>query len=67
MSAESARRKVAFTDADVQRAIKAVEKGGKSIMGVDFPPEGGFRLLIGSPLSSPVRFGGNEWDEVLPQ
>lgn len=67
MSAASARRKVAFTDADVQRAIKAVEKSGKSLVRVDFPPAGGFSLLIGEPLPPSVILGGNEWDEVLSQ
>lgn len=56
-----------FTVADVRRALKAAEAGGKSVAAVDFPKEGGFRLLFGEPveLDMPVRSGGNEWDDVL--
>lgn len=56
-----------FTAADVRRAVKAVEAGGKSVAAVDFPREGGFRLLLGEPvrLDLPARSGENEWDEVL--
>jgi hypothetical protein len=56
-----------FTAADVRRAIKATEAGGKSVAAVDFPKEGGFRLLLGEPvqLDVPARTGANEWDEVL--
>lgn len=56
-----------FTPAAVRTAIKAVESGGKSVVAVDFPLEGGFRLLFGEPIEvAPVRRSGkNEWDEVL--
>lgn len=56
-----------FTVADVRRAIKAAESGGKSVAAVDFPKEGGFRLLLGETikLDVPIRSGANEWDEVL--
>lgn len=56
-----------FTAADVRRAIKAAEAGGKSVAAVDFPKAGGFRLLFGEPvqLEVAVRSGENEWDEVL--
>lgn len=56
-----------FTVADVRRAIKAVESGGRHVAAVDFPKEGGFRLLIGEPASIalPGRSGANEWDDVL--
>lgn len=56
-----------FTAADVKRALKAVEAGGKCVAAVDFPKEGGFRLLIGDPvaLDLPARSGVNEWDDVL--
>jgi hypothetical protein len=58
--------KPAFLPADVRRAIKAVESGERKVCAVDFPPTGGFRLLIGEPVA-PVadRAGQNEWDEVL--
>jgi len=56
-----------FTAADVRRAVKAVESGGKSVAAVDFPREGGFRLLLGEPvlLDVAVRRGVNEGDYVL--
>ena len=56
-----------FTVADVRRAIKAVESGGHHVAAVDFPKEGGFRVLIGEPVSValPLRSGANEWDDVL--
>lgn len=56
-----------FTAADVRRAIKAAEAGGKSVAAVDFPRDGGFRLLLGEPiaLDLPSRSGANEWDDVL--
>lgn len=59
-------RRAGFRPSDVQRAIKALEKVGKTIAGVDFPPEGGFRVVVGepSPLAQPVG-ERNEWDEVL--
>ncbi|MHC3128155.1 hypothetical protein OB03_13120 [Brevundimonas sp. GN22] len=59
---------VAFRQTDIRRAIKAVESGGKSVAAVDFPPEGGFRLVVGEGVSipKPIKGGQNEWDEVLP-
>lgn len=58
-----------FTALDVRRAIKSVEAGGKCVAAVDFPKEGGFRLLLGEPvtLELPRRSGENEWDVVLAQ
>lgn len=58
--------RVRFTEADIRRAIKAVESGGKSVAAVDFPKEGGFRVLIGEAFSDPALAGRgvNEWDEV---
>ena len=58
-----------FTQADVTRAVraalKAVDNGEKGSVAVDFPPEGGFRLLIGRPAAPLVTDRGNEWDDVL--
>lgn len=58
--------RVSFSAPAVKRAIATVEKAGKSIAGVDFPPEGGFRLLLGEPREAdvPDRSGG-DW-EVVP-
>lgn len=59
--------RAAFTAADIKRAVKAVRASGALVMGVDFPAEGGFRVLIGEPVSPPmpVQRGSNEWDAVL--
>lgn len=58
-----------FTDADIQRAVKAARKAGLSVAGIDFPRHGGFRLLFGEPVRlADVGSGDrNEWDSVLPQ
>lgn len=56
------RSKASFTQADVRRAVAAVEASGKSVGAIDFPPSGGFRIIIGeaAPVTEP-----NEWDDVL--
>ena len=61
---EPAKRRVraSFTNAEIRRAVLAVEAAGKSVGAVDFPPSGGFRLIIGAPSSATER---NEWDDVL--
>ena len=58
----SRRPRASFTHADIRRAIAAVESAGKSVGTIDFPPSGGFRIVIGeaAPLTEP-----NEWDDVL--
>lgn len=58
-----------FSADDVRKAVKAVKAGGESVAAVDFPPAGGFRLLLGEPVevAVPSRIGANEWDEVLRQ
>ncbi|ATQ43587.1 hypothetical protein CSW64_14855 [Caulobacter mirabilis] len=58
-----------FTQADIKRAVQAVEAVGKSVAAVDFPPQGGFRVLLGEPEGAALagRSGENEWDEVLRQ
>jgi hypothetical protein len=60
-------RAATFKPSDVRSAIKVVESGGKCVVAVDFPKEGGFRLLLGEPVEiAPIRRSGvNEWDEVL--
>jgi hypothetical protein len=54
-----------FTQADIDRAIRAMEKLGRGVAAIDFPAEGGFRLILGEPLKV-AGSGANEWDEVLP-
>lgn len=56
------RSKASFTNAEVRRAVLAVEAAGKSVGAIDFPPSGGFRLIISAPSSAT---GRNEWDDVL--
>lgn len=58
------RSKPSFTQADVRRAIAAVEASGKSVGAIDFPPSGGFRIVIGEPMPTAAR---NEWDDVLQE
>lgn len=51
-----------FTQADIKRAIRAVEAAGENIAAVDFPPSGGFRLVLGELLSPNEP---NEWDDIF--
>lgn len=53
--------RASFTAADIKRAIKVVEGAGKTIAAIDFPKEGGFRIVIGSPTDAVAT---NEWDDV---
>lgn len=59
--------RAAFTAADIRRAVKAVRSTGERVAGVDFPAEGGFRVLVGEPMAAPrpIEGGVNEWDAVL--
>jgi hypothetical protein len=60
-------RPLTFTKAQVARAVAAVEAGGKVVTGVDFPPEGGFRVLTADGLR-PVdaeRKGGDGWEDFM--
>ncbi|PQZ79485.1 MULTISPECIES: hypothetical protein [unclassified Brevundimonas] len=56
------RNKTTFTAAEIRRALSAVEAAGKTVGAVDFPPSGGFRLIIGEP---PPSQKPNDWDDVL--
>jgi hypothetical protein len=60
--------RASFTEADIQRAVKAARKAGLSVAGIDFPRHGGFRLIFGEPprLDTISGAGANEWDVVLP-
>ena len=61
------RGRAAFTEADITRAVRAAVKAGLSVAAVDFPREGGFRLILGEPTKAADLGGGgrNEWDDVL--
>ena len=67
-----ARTPAAFTAADIKRAIRAVTSAGLTVAGVDFPAQGGFRVLAGPPTPlTPTAAavaeaeGRNEWDRAL--
>lgn len=59
--------RASFTAAEIRRAVKAVRSTGERVAGVDFPPEGGFRVLVGEAMAAPAPGpgGSNEWDAVL--
>jgi hypothetical protein len=73
MSADDhVRAPVTFTAADIKRVIRAVTSAGLTVARVDFPAQGGFRVLIGppSPLTPTAAAlaeaeGRNEWDRAL--
>lgn len=51
-----------FTQADIRRAIAAVESTGKMVSAVKFPPDGGFEIVVGQPeLAEAI----NGWDVAL--
>lgn len=56
------RHRTTFTAAEIRRAVSAVESAGKTVGAVDFPPSGGFRIVIGEPAPGEQP---NEWDDVL--
>lgn len=58
----SRRHKATFTAAEIRRAVSAVEAAGKTVGAVDFPPSGGFRIVIGEPAPGQKP---NEWDDAL--
>lgn len=55
-----ARGKSAFTQRDIGRAIKALEKQGKTVGAVSFD---GFSVLLTTNAAHPV--STNEWDDAL--
>lgn len=58
--------RVAFTESDIKRAIRATVKAGREVAAVDFPREGGFRLVLGDRIQvEQGSVGKNEWDDVL--
>lgn len=56
-----------FRQADVSRAIKAVEDGGKSVVAVDIRRDGTIRVFIGEPAHAPdlAGEGPDEWDRLI--
>lgn len=60
-------RAASFTQADVSRFIKAVEKEGKSIAAVDVRRDGTIRVFIGEPARAPdlASEGPDEWDRLI--
>jgi len=47
-------RAVAFTQAQVRRAVKAAESAGLRVVGVTVRPDGSIRVETGDNASSPV-------------
>lgn len=43
------RHRATFTAAEIRRAVSAAEAAGKTVGAIDFPPSGGFRIIIGTP------------------
>lgn len=58
--ASKGRSKSAFTQRDISRAVKALEKQGKTVGAVSFD---GFSVLLTTHAAGPV--STNEWDDVL--
>ena len=54
-----------FSPADVKRAIKAARDAGQSVAALDFPKQGGFRLVLGEPAKIEGVAQVNEWDDLL--
>lgn len=59
--------KASFSRADLKRGIQAAREAGVPVAAIDFPKQGGFRILVGDPvrLETATLEGANEWDEVL--
>jgi len=60
-------RAATFRQADVSRAIRAVEDGGKSVAAVDIRRDGTIRVFIGQPAHAPdlTSEGPDEWDRLI--
>lgn len=60
-------RAVTFRQADVSRAIKAVENEGKTVAAVDVRRDGTIRVFIGEPARAPdlAGEGPDEWDRLI--
>lgn len=55
-----------FTLTEIKRAIRAARAAGEPVAAIDFPKQGGFRLVLGEPVRiEGVATGVNEWDDVL--
>lgn len=53
-----------FREADVRRAVRAVEAAGKQVAVVEISAEGRIRIVVGRPDRQGLA-AKNEWDEVL--
>lgn len=51
----------AFRERDVKAAIRAVRAAGEKVAGVDFRPDGRFRVIVASDGSAEE--ARNPWDE----
>ena len=58
-------RRVAFTQADVSRALKGAVIAGMAIRQVEIDREGKIVTRFAADGENPAAANGNEWDEVL--
>lgn len=52
-----------FREADVRRAVRAVESAGKRVSAVRINPQGGIEIVLSR--SAAQEWTGNEWDDEL--
>lgn len=60
-------RAATFKQADLSRALKGAEDGGKSVAAVDIRRDGTIRLFFGQPAHAPdlTSEGPDEWDRII--
>ncbi len=56
------RTRATFSRASLKRGILAVEEAGHTVHAVEFPPEGGFTLILAAAAEQAEV---NEWDVAL--
>jgi hypothetical protein len=57
-------QKAVVTQAQMERAKRALEKGGTSFAGFRIRPDGSVDVLAGTPLADPDT-GASDWDKAL--
>lgn len=56
------RTRATFSKANLRRGILAVEESGHTVHAIEFPPGGGFKLIL---AAEPDQAEVNEWDVAL--
>ena len=54
-----------FREAEVRRAVKAVESAGMKIGRVEIDSAGKISLIPGDEAAPGIAEGGNQWDDAL--